>query len=81
MSSKPSPPNKPAAVSLDPEFLALLACPLCADRPPLRFDTAEQVFHCDRCGHVYPLTDGLPDLRPTESEIAGAGTAAPKKEN
>lgn len=71
--------NKPAPASFDPEFLALLACPLCAERPPLRFEAAEQVFHCVRCGHVYPLTDGLPDLRPTEAEIAG--TALPKKEN
>ena len=76
---QPSSSDKPDSVSLDPEFLALLACPLCAERPPLRFDAAEQRFHCDRCGRVYPLTDGLPDLRPTEDEIAG--TAVPKKEN
>ena len=79
MSSPQPSSDKPASALFDPEFLALLACPLCAERPPLRFDAASQVFHCDRCGHLYPLTDGLPDLRPTEAEIAGA--TAPKKEN
>jgi uncharacterized protein YbaR (Trm112 family) len=76
---QPPSSDKPDSVPLDPEFLALLACPLCAERPPLRFEAAEQKFYCDRCGHVYPLTDGLPDLRPTEAEIAGI--AVPEKEN
>ena len=78
LSPQPS-SDKPSPASFDPEFLALLACPLCADRPLLRFEAAEQMFHCDRCGHAYPLTDGLPDLRPTEAEVVE--TAVPKKEN
>ncbi|MBC8103477.1 MAG: hypothetical protein H7Z41_12940 [Cytophagales bacterium] len=61
-----------ALIASDPEFLALLACPLCADRPPLRLADDRRSFSCDRCGRVYPITDGFPDLRPTEAEIAPA---------
>jgi uncharacterized protein YbaR (Trm112 family) len=78
-SQQPSPSDKSTSLSLDPEFLALLACPLCEERPPLRFVEAERLFYCDQCGHTYPLTDGLPDLRPTEAEIVR--TNVPKKEN
>ena len=54
---------------LDPAFLALLCCPVCAERPPLRFvpqKAGEGTLHCDKCGRVYPILEGLPDLRPQD---------------
>jgi len=59
-----------ALAALDPDFLALFACPRCADRPPVRIGDDQASLVCDRCGRVYPITDGFPDLRLTEEEIA-----------
>lgn len=71
------PPSDPPA-ALDPEFLALLACPRCADRPPLRRAESHDAgaLVCTRCGRIYPVTDGFPDLRLTEEEIAAGKPAA-----
>ncbi len=56
--------------NLDPDFLALIACPRCANRPPLRFDEHPVPrFVCVQCSHIYPINDGLPDLRPNGEEI------------
>jgi uncharacterized protein YbaR (Trm112 family) len=56
---------------LDPAFVALLCCPVCAERPPLRLteDGGQQLL-CDRCGTVYPIVAeyGFPDLRPPAAD-------------
>ncbi|MBS1704637.1 MAG: Trm112 family protein [Armatimonadetes bacterium] len=45
---------------MDPEFLAILACPRCDERPPL---TEEGDFLiCSVCGFGYPVLDGIPHL-------------------
>jgi uncharacterized protein YbaR (Trm112 family) len=61
-------PNEtPPVVGLDPAFLALLCCPDCDERPPLRLVAeGEAALVCDRCGRVYPFTEGYPDLRPKD---------------
>jgi uncharacterized protein YbaR (Trm112 family) len=46
--------------AIDPQLLALLACPACDDRPPVRL-TAEGLV-CDRCHRVYPIRDGIPEM-------------------
>ena len=62
---------------LDPEFVALLACPACAARPPLRYDAAAGRLHCDRCGRAYPISpEGIPILLPEEAEQTRGAPAA-----
>lgn len=51
---------------LDPEFVAILACPVCEDRPALRQEGEELV--CTRAGHRFPVKEGIPHLMP-EDEI------------
>jgi uncharacterized protein len=42
------------------ELLAIMQCPLCTG------ELAEQMeppgLVCERCGHVYPVTDGIPNM-------------------
>jgi uncharacterized protein YbaR (Trm112 family) len=59
--------------ALDPDFLVLLACPRCSERPPLRRSDTGDALVCTRCDRIYPVTDGFPDLRLTEEEIAVSG--------
>ncbi len=54
-------------MTLDPKFLAVLACPACDPRPPLRQEGETLV--CDRCGRVYPIRDGIPILLPEEAAL------------
>ena len=68
-----------SAVSpLAPEFVALLACPACADRPPLRLEESAGRLHCDRCGRVYPIIDGIPELIVEEGDAPEPAAGAPK---
>ena len=53
---------QPARDELDPEFLALLCCPACDNRPPLRLSDTRDALVCDQCRRVYPIVDGLPNL-------------------
>lgn len=52
--------------ALDPALLALLACPACPGRPPLRQEGDRLV--CDACGRRYPIVDGIPHLLPEAAE-------------
>jgi uncharacterized protein YbaR (Trm112 family) len=45
---------------IDPQLLAILACPACDERPPLRLEDAYLV--CDACRRRYPIVDGIPRL-------------------
>jgi len=47
---------------MDPEFLAILACPVC--RGPLRAEEEPQRLVCESCRVAYPVEDGIPDLLP-----------------
>lgn len=45
---------------ISPELLAIMQCPLCTG------ELAEQIeppaLVCQKCGHVYPVTDGIPNM-------------------
>lgn len=47
---------------IDETLLAILACPLCDDRPPLRLEGDRLI--CDACNHAFPIVDGIPHLLP-----------------
>ena len=49
---------------IDPEFLAILACPVCDERPPLREEGDYLV--CSKAGHGFPVKDGIPHLLPED---------------
>ena len=51
---------------LDPEFVAMLGCPLNQDRPPLRQEGNFLV--CEACAKAFPIVNGIPHLLP-ESAI------------
>lgn len=65
-SDTPTPPrtlDPEVPPPLDPAFVALLACPACPDRPPLRVSPGGDALTCERCGRVFPILDGnIPDL-------------------
>jgi len=45
-------------VTLDPELLAILVCPL--TRTPLRYDEQAQELVSEAAGLAYPIRDGVP---------------------
>ncbi len=47
-------------MSIDPELLAILVCPL--TRQPLRYDEARQELVSEAGGLAYPIRDGVPVL-------------------
>lgn len=49
---------------IDPELLALLACPVCDSRPPLREEGDYLV--CTAAGHGFPVQAGIPHLLPED---------------
>jgi len=51
---------------INPELLALLACPVCDDRSPLRQEG--DFLICTKDGTGFPIEDGIPRLLP-ESAI------------
>jgi uncharacterized protein YbaR (Trm112 family) len=50
---------------IDPELLAILACPLCEERPPL--ELVEDTLVCTQCGSRFPIEDGIPRLLPEDA--------------
>ena len=49
---------------IDPDLLAILACPVCPDRPPLKLQGDFLV--CSSKGHGYRIIDGIPHLLPED---------------
>ncbi|MFZ5706755.1 MAG: Trm112 family protein [Pseudomonadota bacterium] len=45
-------------MSLDPDLLAILVCPV--TRTPLRYDEARQEMVSDAAGLAYPIREGVP---------------------
>lgn len=45
-------------MSVDPELLAILVCPL--TRTPLRYDEERQELISDVAGLAYPIREGVP---------------------
>jgi uncharacterized protein len=48
-------------MAIDPDFLAILACPACDSRPPLTQEGDERLV-CTECRRIYPIRDGIPVL-------------------
>ena len=49
---------------IDPELLAILACPVC--KAPVRLN--ENRLICDSCGRRYPIREGIPVMLSEEAE-------------
>ncbi len=62
---------------IDAKLLELLACPACEDRPPVRLDGETLV--CDKCGRIYPIRDGIPEML-VESAIMPGQSGETKKQ-
>ena len=53
---------------IDPEFLKMLACPACDERPPVALDEKNAKLICGKCGRKYPIKDGIPVMLVEEAE-------------
>jgi uncharacterized protein len=58
-------------MAIDPEFLAILACPACKSDLVLK----EERLLCVECGRAYPIRDGFPVLLIDEATCEGDLTA------
>lgn len=52
---------------LGPEFLELLACPVC--KTPVRQVKEGQALKCDTCHRVYPIRDEIPVMMIDQATI------------
>ncbi|BCW96575.1 MAG: Trm112 family protein [Fimbriimonadales bacterium] len=46
--------------TLNPDLLAILACPACEERPPL--ELRGDYLVCAQCRRAYPIRDDIPTL-------------------
>ena len=53
-------------MALDPELLALLACPHC--RGEVEHKEADNVLECRSCHYRYPVREGIPVMLVDEAE-------------
>jgi uncharacterized protein YbaR (Trm112 family) len=54
-------------MTLDPDLLAILVCPL--TRQPLRYDEARQELVSEAAGLAYPVRDGVPIMLIDEARV------------
>ncbi|MBI4217500.1 MAG: Trm112 family protein [Elusimicrobia bacterium] len=47
---------------MNEEILKILACPACAERPPLNLKQEISMLVCAQCSRQYPILDGIPNL-------------------
>jgi uncharacterized protein YbaR (Trm112 family) len=59
---------------IDEAFLAILACPICGNRPALRQE--ENILVCTAAGHRFPVKNGIPHLLP-EDEVQNSTPLPP----
>lgn len=62
-------------MSLDPDLIAMLVCPL--TRTPLRYDPAARELVSDAAGLAYPVRDGVPVMLVEEARVLDAGEVPP----
>lgn len=53
------------------DLLDILACPACAERPPVRLSADGFWLICERCGRQYPVKDDIPIMLVDAAEIPG----------
>ncbi|MEX0926537.1 MAG: methytransferase partner Trm112 [Dehalococcoidia bacterium] len=57
------------------DLVEILACPVCKSELALNVESEsnDEVssgnLTCARCGHAYPIEDGIPNLLPPEYEV------------
>jgi uncharacterized protein len=68
--SHPTVPG-PGPLRLDPELLAILACPD-THHSPLEVDEAAGELLCTTCDRAFPVRDGIPVLLLDEARHRGA---------
>ena len=54
---------------IDPEFLEILACPVCREPLTSREREGKEELRCTGCGRVYPIEDGIPILLPSAGSL------------
>ncbi len=52
---------------IDPELLAILACPLC--KADVKLTADEKGLKCVKCHRVYPIKEGIPVMLIEEATI------------
>ncbi len=55
------PSDRPGAVAIDPELLAILACPA-EHHAPLELGSGGTELLCTECDRAFPIRDGIPVL-------------------
>lgn len=60
-------------MSLDPELLEILACPVCKVRVHLTDD--EDGLKCEKCHRVYPIRDDIPVMLVDEATVEAEESA------
>ena len=56
-------------MAVDPELLAILACPVCKKKVELTADASG--LRCGECRRVYPIRDDIPIMLPEEATVEG----------
>jgi uncharacterized protein YbaR (Trm112 family) len=51
-------------MEISPEFLSLLACPVCRGE----LTPASESLDCGKCRLAYPIRDGIPVMLPEEAK-------------
>jgi len=62
-------------VPLDPDFLALLACPRC--KGPLTLVESGEGLCCEGCSLVYPIENEIPQMLPEKARPYPTGRDLP----
>ncbi len=54
-------------MSISPELLAILVCPLC--KKPVHLLPDQSGLKCEACKRIYPVRDDIPVMLPEEATI------------
>ena len=70
-------PGDATALGLDPDLLAILACPAQDHGPLVVAAGPDAGLRCTRCDRRYPVTDGIPVLLLSEATGGPGGQGEP----
>jgi hypothetical protein len=59
--------NLEPIMSISPELLAILVCPLC--KKPVHLLPDQSGLKCEACKRIYPVRDDIPVMLPEEATI------------